>query len=129
MDILTFGQVILFKDSYYVWLVLDEEEKKIHLAKILDRQKTKELIKVDENNAKKSKYSLDAPLFAYVVLTTEKFNECAAHLYGSDNHTEDSDGLSVFGTLNDKDIGDLKKFILSGKGLPSRLVNLVKGLG
>jgi|SRR3989338_2213354 len=128
MNLLTFGQVILLGSNHYIWLVLDEEEEKIHLAKILNVENTKDLIRVHETNVKKSKPT-DAPLYAYVVLTTEGYDKCAAHLMGSGDHAESSDGLSVLGTLNEQDMKGLKTRILQGTGLPPRLVNLTKALG
>lgn len=128
MDILTFGRVILFKNNNYVWLVNDVEEEKLHLAIILDKERTKELIRMDDANAKKHNAATDAPLFAYVVLTTKDFNGCAAHLMNSGGHAENKDDFSVLGELNSGDIAKLKERILEGSGLPARLVNLVKNL-
>ena len=129
MDILTFGQVILFQNNYYVWLVPDEEEGEIHLAKILDMDGTRDLKLIDERNAKRSSTSHDAPIYAYVVLTTDDFDGRAACLVGSNSHVDASDGFSILKSLNDEDIKELKQCILAGNGLPPRLVNLVKKLG
>ncbi len=129
MELLTFGKVILFKNNNYVWLVNDLENEKLHLAIILDKEITKDLIRTDNANAKKHNSSSDTPLFAYVVLTTKDFDGHAAHLMNSDGHAENKDAFGVLGELNNEDITKLKKRILGGVGLPTRLVNLVKNLG
>lgn len=129
MDLLTFGQVILFENNHYVWLVSDEEEGKIHLAKILDVTLTRDLINLDERTAKKNKGFLDSPMFAYVVLTTNDFDGRAACLANSGEYAGPSDGFDRLGTLIDSDIKELKKKCLEGRGLSARLIKLVKGLG
>ncbi|MEK7077154.1 MAG: hypothetical protein AAB967_02890 [Patescibacteria group bacterium] len=125
---LTFGKIILFKNNNYVWLVPDPEEEKIHLAIILDKEKTRLLRRADDVNAKKYNSSSDSPLFAYVVLTMQDYQECAAHLKDSDGYVDNKDDFSVLGELNNNDIAELKKRILDGTGLPARLVNLIKNL-
>lgn len=128
MDLLTFGKVILFKNNHYVWLAIDQEEGKLHLAIILDKENTKELIMLDDVLAKRPSHSPDTPPFAYVVLTTDNFAGCAANLMNSAEHAENKDDFSVLGELNSEDVTKLKKCILKGFGLPARLVNLVKDL-
>lgn len=129
MDLLTFGQIILFEDNHYVWLAPDPEDSKLHLAQILDKEKTKKLIGLDKSSEKKHlSVSYNSPIFAYIVLTTEDFDGRVAHLMNSDNHTDNDDGCSIMGKLNDEDTANLKKRILEGNDLPPRLVNLIKKL-
>ena len=129
MDLLTFGEVIQFAGSHYVWLAIDSEEEKLHLAMILDMDKTKSLISIDKFDSKKHKtHSADAPIFAYVVLSTEDFEGRAAFLMKSDEHATQQENFSILGKLNDIDIKGLKERILDGTGLPPRLVNLIKKL-
>lgn len=133
MDLFTFGKVFLFKNNNYVWLAFDPNEEKLHLAMIWDREKTKELIRLDNKEAKKPNSSPDNPLFAYVVLTTEDFKERAAHLIKSDEHiekndAENKDDFKPLGELNNEDLIGLKSRILEGRGVSGRLVKLVKNL-
>ncbi len=104
------------------------------MAKILNDEDTKELVRMDDALAKKPNSSSDAPLFAYVVLTTSDFDGRAAHLMNSggrveNKDTENKDDFSIFGELNSDDIASLKKRILEGLGISPRLVKLVKDLG
>lgn len=132
MELLTFGSVVEFETNYYVWLVVDTEDDKLHLARILDKEKTKELIGLDKSSEKRhtsSSGASDNPMFAYVVLTTENFDGCAAFLKDSDNHADHRDSFSVLGTLNKEDVTNLRQRILGGAGLPTKLIKLVKSLG
>src|SRR3989344_4284329 len=105
MDLLTFGEVILFKGGHYVWLTPDLEEEKLHLAKVLDIENTKELIRVDKATERKhNSPSYNAPLFAYVVLSTKDFDGCAAHLMDSGGHANHKDDFSVLGKLDEDDV-------------------------
>lgn len=128
MDLLTFGSIILFEGAHYVWLVSDAEEGKIHLARILDVEHTKELLRLDAKNEKKLRSASDSPIFAYVVLTTDDFNGCAAHLMNSGEHTDNADGVSLLGQLNQADAESLKGRIIEGTGLSARLISLIKKL-
>lgn len=129
MDLLTFGQVILFEGGHYVWLVPDLENDELHLAKILDEEKTKELLRVSRTSERKlHSTAYQGPLFAYVILSTKDFNGLAAHLMKSNEHVENGSNYSVMGSLNDEDVSELRQRILDGTGLPPRLVNLVKKL-
>ena len=129
MDLLTFGEVIVFEGNHYVWLVLDQEEEKLHLARILDKEKTKELIRIDKATEKKHHFTLyDSPIFAYIVLTTDDFGGRAALLINSDGHAKSDDNFNIKGKLNNEDVATLKKLILKSTRLPARLVNLVKKL-
>ncbi len=136
MRFLTFGTVILFKNEQYVWLVPDPEEGKIHLAWILNKEKTELLRGLDDKNAKKPYSDSGSPAFAYVILTTEEFNGCAAHLGHTDEHAEkkdveNKDNYSILRELNEYDLTELKEFILkegARRGVMGRLVTLVKKL-
>lgn len=129
MELLTFGQVILFEGNHYVWLAPDPENEEYHVAKILDKEKTKKLIATDKTTEKKiNSPSYDSPIYAYVILSSQAFKDRAAHLFRSNEYVEKDMNFSVMGTLMDSDIKELKKRILAGTGLPPRLVNLIKKL-
>ena len=130
MTILTFGEIISFENGHYIWLAFDPEEKTIHLAKILDEELTRKLMRLDENQAKKHSFASNAPILAYVILTTENFAGRAAFLRDSDRHIEDKDNFNTLGRMiNKNDLLELKTCILKGDGLPSKLVKLIKKLG
>lgn len=131
MEFLAFGKIISFKGAHYVWLVVDPEEEKLHLAKILDKENTRELIRIDKKYDEKH-YSpkRDMPLLAYVVLTTSDFDGLAASLIRPDGFAEPEDEgqFNLLGDLNNEDTHELKKKILEGVGISKKLVELVKSL-
>ncbi|MBI4034111.1 MAG: hypothetical protein HY378_01000 [Candidatus Brennerbacteria bacterium] len=130
MELITFGKIFSFRDDYFIWLAVDSEEERLYLAKILNKEDTKTLVSLDkklERNPRK----YDTPLLAYVVLTTEDFNGCAATLIRPDVHADQKDvgGFNWLGELNEEDMSKLKKKILDGIGVPKKLVELIKNLG
>ena len=130
MELLTFGQVFLFDGSNYVWLVPDIENDELHVARILNENQTMTLEHAAESAGKKLHSDAhEAPVLAYVVLTTRDFEGLAAHLYKSNENIDKWKNFPIKGSLDKEDIEKLRKRILDGTGLPPRLVNLVKKLG
>ncbi|MGB3922171.1 MAG: hypothetical protein WBL19_02760 [Minisyncoccia bacterium] len=127
--LITFGQVFLFKGNPYVWLFSDVENDEYHVAKILNEDATNIVRNLTKKYEKKLHTDdINAPVLAYVILTSRDFEGLAAHLHNSDKHVEKWENFPITGSLNPTDINALKKQILEGTGLTNKLVNLGKKL-
>ncbi len=106
---LNFGDIIRLEESEYVYLAASTEL--IFLAKIVNPQQT-QLLELSHSKLPVDNPKRNNPVYLFVVLTTEEFEGCAAHLHNTDH---DIDGVSCeeLGILNDRDLTEIKAEILN----------------
>lgn len=75
---LDFGSIFRFKEVFYVYLLQTDEF--IYVAKILDAEVTKTLIRFRDLKSKDPRNNTDQkPMYCFVVLSTDGFFQQAAH--------------------------------------------------
>lgn len=113
-EALTFGDIIRFKGSDYIFLAKTEDIT--YLASILDKEITKELKQWEERliaqNSPTAENKLKSLLFCYVLLETDDYKGQAAQYGtpGKDNNLNPINKLAV--TLNRDDLNNLRDAII-----------------
>lgn len=128
MDSLTtFGNIIRLQTDEYVFLA--EMGSSTYLAKIVKPPQSMALFRLMERRELQSvsgsvqaQQKLErSPLYNFVELTTEEFNNCLALLYGIDRNTSEIENFINLQKLNTQDIQNLKEAILASDGVPGQL--------
>lgn len=126
---ITFGEVLQFKGSEYVYLAATEEI--IYLARILNSSEGDTInslyLKKLSGGAMSKVRVADSPLYCFVILTTEEFKNRMAHLHKSGYDFGPFSPMECMGRLNEKDLKEIKETIISGP-VPLELKDLVKGI-
>jgi len=126
-----FGDVIQIENEAYVYFTASADY--VYLAKIYDKELTKELIKYRKINEKKASggnrraQNFLETRYYFTVLTTKEFEDMAVGLYNIGGDIEKLNGGSEAGMLNEKDLEEIKKDILSGPA-PKSLKDFVESL-
>ncbi len=103
---LDFGSIFRHRENYYVYLL--QKGDLTFAAKIIDSEKTKELIRHRETRSRSPKNrTTEQPVYCFVVLTTSDFENQAAH-YGRPEVPTSGEIFEVISTLNEKDLEALK---------------------
>ncbi|TSC79802.1 MAG: hypothetical protein G01um101429_329 [Parcubacteria group bacterium Gr01-1014_29] len=119
-----FGSIFRYNENYYVYL--GQTEDIIYAARILNRDQTKELQRLDKNSENKhiKRPIDDSTIFCFVILSTDNFHEQAASLHNSQYDTDVHPEL--IGELNSEDVENLKKEIEEKSAIPSSLKEIVR---
>ena len=105
----TFGDIVEFCEDKYVFLI--STVRFVYLAKILTHSETRELIKMRDQSLSRGNSNQDPPIFWFVRLTTDEFQQQVAHLA---NALKDGNYQyrKIDSRLNKTDLTALKKEIL-----------------
>lgn len=77
---LDFGSIFRYREDFYVYLV--QADDLIYAAKILGKEITAQLVRHRDGRSRNPRSrTQDQPMYCFVVLSTERFKEQAAH-YG-----------------------------------------------
>jgi len=129
MAALNFGDVFLYKEKEYIFLVATEEA--IFAAKILDHVQSRYLDNKFNSAATKgvqrASLAEASPMYCYVLLQTQEYKERAAH-YGNSGKDDLSGVFTRCNALCDEDVALLKREI-ADSGAPAKLRNAVALLG
>jgi len=108
---INFGTIFRYNGQYFVYLI--ETEDVLFAARIIDKDKTKQLIKKVGSPSTKTDGKI---LYCFVVLSTNGFEDQAAH-YGQPNLSK---GIycDVVGELNERDFNELKDEIKTDPASP-----------
>jgi hypothetical protein len=119
---LFFGSIFRYKENTYVYLGSSGDVT--YAAKIIDAKLTSVLRdRQDKLSAKKTNNSVeDMPLYAFVVLKTPNYEDCAAH-FGEPNVAQGS--FEFLGSLVDEDIANLRKEINESRCASANLKQVV----
>lgn len=123
---LDFGSIFRYKESYYVYLL--QRGDLTFAARIIDSEKTKDLIRHRDARSKSPKnHTADQPLYCFVVLTTSDFEDQAAH-YGRPEIQIDGGAFEVISRLNEVDLEALKEEIRTDGAVNTSLKNGINEL-
>lgn len=130
MILARFGSIFKFKEEYYVYLGETPEGDTLYAARILDIEKTNLLKKADEQMSKKPAHVIhDSLTLCFVILTTEDFHGCAAHLLRPDGNATPSSNVEYTNkSLNEIDSKELKDTVLNDLAIPEKLKKIVERL-
>lgn len=120
---IVFGDIFKYRGDEYVYFVESPEEDLIFAGRILDVSETSRLRGLQEGREKQGLPTHKAPIFSYVVLSTEEFDKravlCAEGLDGAKQ-------LSFpHASLTTDDVTKIKQEIKEGLA-PARLKELVE---
>lgn len=128
-----FGDIFRFRDQIYIYLTAKDDGVTYYGAKIIsDSSLINELLKKRESifalkNTSPERVAQYKFITCFILLTTDKFEDCLAHLAGPDRH-----GITEFeklGELNEVDIKNLKQEILDNPDvLPPPVIRYVQEL-
>lgn len=121
--LLTFGDVFRFNENDYVYFFGTAEIT--YAAKILNEELTADLNSSGEWAAKRGKAE-DNPMYCFVILSTARFKNRAAHIGASGRNNPSTP--EKIGRLNKKDIDAIKEEIIESRGVPISLKEFVKGI-
>ncbi len=128
VELVQFGSVFRHNEREFVFLGAHEEI--IYAARILDRETTNEVNKLYEAKVKNNsieKVKSNA-LYCFVILETDDFKGRMAHFNETDSN-EFEPTFDVIGTLNDKDLAEVKQEILAeNSAVPLKLKEIVQQL-
>jgi len=126
---ITFGEVIKFKEAEYVYLAGTEEI--FYLAKILspkDGEAVNNLyLKRIGHGAGNNFKIADSPVYCFVTLTTEMVKDRLAHFFQPGHDSSANMNFNILGRLNDLDLKEIQQTIISGP-VPIELKELVKNI-
>lgn len=119
-----FGSIFRYNENYYVYL--GQTEDIIYAARILDREYTQELLRLNTKSENRHirRPVDDSTIFCFVILSTDKFCGQAALLHNSQHDTDVHPELVA--ELNNEDIENLKKEIEGQSAIPSSLKEIVR---
>lgn len=122
-----FGSIFRYNEELYVFLAATDEI--IYAAKILDPEKIRRINELDNIRASRpyASRSDGNKLFWYVILTTEDFQNHAAHLANTDQDASREHFFDWIGkSLNESDIVNLRQEILkAGSPAPGGLREII----
>ncbi|MFA6547511.1 MAG: hypothetical protein WCT11_01030 [Candidatus Magasanikbacteria bacterium] len=125
----TFGEVIKYKELEYVYLAATEEI--IYLAKILNRADGEAInrlyLKRQNQGALSNVKIADSPLYCFVQLTTNEYRDRLAHFHQPGQDFGRDYIMDSIGRLNDADLKEIKETITTGP-VPIELKELVKNI-
>lgn len=123
--IITFGDIFRYKEEEYVYLAQNGDT--VYAAKILDKEKTDQVLKLDKRRMRNEKVKSNV-LYSFVVLSTNEFKNRMAHFSNTDkNNIEPS--FDVIGLLNKNDLKEVKGEILyKNSAVPIKLKELIKDI-
>lgn len=125
---LVFGDIFVHEGLEYVFLAATSDQ--IYVAKILDINLSKRVKTLYEASIRKNKeVKLRNLLYCFVVLTTEEVKGRMASLSKTDGYRFEKEIRKVNLSLNEKDFSALKDEILSSRGTPIVLKELISQLG
>lgn len=123
---ITFGEVIKYKEAEYVYLAATEEI--IYLARILnleDGDKINKLYLLRQSAGIMTKPQiLNSPLYCFVILTTDNFKDRMAHFHQPGHDFGPEMNFDIIGRLNSQDLKEIKQTIMTGP-VPIELKELV----
>lgn len=127
--IVKFGDIFRYREEEYAYLAQNGEI--IYAAKILDKEKTDQVLKLCDKqykyapNNEKIKSNV---LYSFVMLSTDEFKDRMAHFEGTDkNNIEPS--FDIIGSLNEKDLKAVKHEILDrSSAVPLKLKDMVRDI-
>ena len=126
----TFGEVIKYKETEYVYLAATEVI--IYLAKILNRTDGETInrlyLKRQSQGAMSNIRTADSPLYCFVQLTTDEYKDRLAHFHQPGQDFGRDYAMDSVGRLNDADLKEIKETIMTGP-VPLELKELVKDIG
>jgi hypothetical protein len=120
---IVFGDVFRYRGEEYVYFAESPEDGLIFAGKVLDTSDSTQLVSMQERHQTKGKDTHKAPVYSYVVLSTDEFAKravlCAAGVDASKQ-------LSYpHATLESEDRDAIKEEILSGPA-PAKLKKLIE---
>ena len=125
LKLLSFGDVFRYKEEDYIYLARTEDV--FYTARILSVNDTALVLK-QSNTTRASRPGVQSPLYCFVILSTEGFNERMAHLFNPDKN-EVNIYTDKYCSINPGDLKALKKEILDPETLvPRQLKDLVKDI-
>lgn len=126
--IIKFGDVVRYNENEYVFLA--QNDGIIYAAKILDKNTTGSIQKLEESRYKKNSIQKvkNNVLYSYVILSTDEFKDRMAHL----NNTDKNNFELVFDitcTLNNNDQKKIKEEILNeSSAVSAKLKQIIKDI-
>ena len=124
---LVFGDVFIYEAKEYIFLASTSSQ--IYTAKILDVALSKEINNQFNAAARKNKEAiLRNLLYCFVILSTEELKNRMASLARTDGERFEREIKKQNIELNSNDLQALKEEILSSKGIPLILKELISNL-
>ncbi len=119
--IVKFGDIFRYREEEYLYLAQNGEI--IYAAKILDENKSDQLIKFSEK--RRNHWNV---LYSFVILSTDEFKGRIAHFKDTDKNSIES-YFDVIGSLNKKDLREIKQEILNkNSAVPIKLKEMIKDI-
>ncbi len=126
-SIITFGDIFNYNEQDYVFLAKTEDI--VYAAKILDREHSilyKKIFTKISKNSQRSSELTQRYLYCFIELKTEDFKERVCY-YGKSDKSDVSDFLAnIFSKLDQEDIRELHKELLTDDLVTEQLKELVK---
>jgi hypothetical protein len=119
--IAVFGSIFTYEEEDYVFLAFSASDGVLYTAKILDDPDTDTLVK--KFRAAEQAGVSSSPVFYFVILTTEDFEDRAVHFARTESNNITISTL--YGELNDADKEKLLQEVMEA-GTPPRLKQLLK---
>lgn len=124
---LVFGDVFMHEDNEYIFLASTSDQ--IYTAKILNLELSNEISNSYKVAVRKNKQvALRNLLYCFVILSTEELKNRMASLARTDGHRFEKAIKKQNVSLNMKDLKSLKEEIVSSRGTPLILKELVSNL-
>lgn len=124
--LLVFGDVFIYRDEEYIFLASTSDQ--IYAAKVLNIRLSSEIYESYKSMIRKNKeIKLRNLLYCFVVLTTQILKDRLAHLAKTEHKFEKAIEKSSM-SLNKKDLLALKDEIVSSRGVPIILKELISTL-
>ena len=129
--LLSFGTIIRWNDSHYVFLA--EIGQIAYLARILEDENLKssllhrysQLEKASLQGKFNAQTRLNTAIYSFVTLTTKEFEGHIALLYPLGNNSTEMESVLNRSKLNDEDLKKLKRTIIDDQGIPRELREFV----
>lgn len=126
-SLLVFGDVFLYEGHEYIFLAATSDQ--IYTAKILDLELSKEINRQYQAAIRKNKeIALRNLLYCFVILSTQELKDRMASLANTDGYRFEREIRKLSISLDKKDLNSLKDEIVSSRGTPIILKELLSGI-
>lgn len=121
---LVFGDVFMYEGNEYIFLASTSDQ--IYTAKILDLNLSRKINRSYNSAIRRNReIALRNLLYCFVVLTTQELKDRMASLTKTDMYRFEREMRKSRISLNKKDLTSLKEEIISSRGVPIILKELV----